>query len=81
MISKIVRNIWTIGSLVIGFLVLKKWLKLPNNESFANAIAYNHLLISLYLYGKEALKNLKPILELWLNRKGVNSELVQKKES
>ena len=68
MISKIVRNIWTMGSLVITYLILAKYLKFPKNPEFVKAISYNFILISLYLYGKEGLRNLKPIIEILTNK-------------
>ena len=73
MLSKIVRNIWTLGTLIITFLILRGWLSFPENPDFVKAISYNFFLISLYLYGKEGIKNAKPIIEMILNR-GKNAD-------
>ena len=68
MISKTVRNIWTLSTLVIAFLLLKGWLSFTSNVTFTEVFSYNFMLVASYLYGKEGVKNVMPIIELWLNK-------------
>jgi len=69
-ISKYVRNIWTLSTLVIAFCILKGYFKFPENKNFTDMVSYNFLLVSVYLYGNKSIKNILPILELWLGKKG-----------
>ena len=69
-ISKYVRNVWTIATLVMVFLILKGLFKFPENKTFTDMISYNFILVAVYLYGNKSIKNILPILEIWLGKKG-----------
>ena len=67
-ISKIVRNIWTLSTLTYSFLLQYGIFKLPEDELHRQVLAYNFIIITLYLYGNRSVKNLMPIIQAWLTR-------------
>ena len=70
MITKTVRNIWTLATLAMVFFILKGMLTVGATfQSLAEAISYNFLLVGVYLYGKESIQNAMPVMKLWIDRK------------
>jgi len=78
MISKFVRNVWTLTTLAYPFLLLLGFLNYPDSKLLGNVLSYNFILVSLYLYGNKSIKNVLPIVELWLGKKSDKVEIEKK---